>query len=78
MAPLTETERIEILIMVDYGNRCRSNSEVTALFNDIHPNREQVSKSTVSKTLRRFNETGNVRNRQRTGRPKNVTNDESC
>ena len=75
MAPLTETERIEIL-MVGYGERRRSNTEV-AVFNETHPNREQVSRSTISKTLRRFNETGNVRNRQRTERPKSITNDEN-
>ena len=34
-------------------------------------------RSTVSKTLHKFNETGNVRNRQRTRRPKNVTSDEN-
>ena len=32
---------------------------------------------TVSKILRRFNETDNIRDRQRTERPKNVTNDEN-
>ena len=45
---------------------------IEALFNETHPNREQVSRPTVSKTLRRFNEIGNVRNCHRTGRPKNV------
>ena len=61
MASLTETERVEILMVVVYSDRPRSNTVVAALFNETHTNRKQVSKSTVSKTLRRFNETGNVK-----------------
>ena len=63
-------------MMVAYGDRRRVRSEVEALFKEIHPNR-QIFTSTVSKILRKFNETGNVRNRQKTGRPKNIGNDEN-
>ena len=48
MPPLTETEPIEILMMVGYGNRRPSNLEVVAFFDETHPNREQVFRWTVS------------------------------
>ena len=42
MAPLTETERTEILMMEGYDDRRRSNTEVAALFNEtIDPSRDQ-------------------------------------
>ena len=61
-------------MLVGCSDRRRSNTEVAELFNK---DREQVSRSTVSKTLGRFNETGNVRNRQRTGRSKSIAKDEN-
>ena len=63
--------------MVGFDDRRRSNIKVAAFVYESRPNREQVFKSTVLKTLRRCNETGNGRNLQRTGRPRNVTNGEN-
>lgn len=77
MARLSETERIQILMMIGYGERTRSFAEVMNIFNESHPNREPISKSTVCKTLRRFQETGGVKDRQKSGRPVSVTNEEN-
>lgn len=57
--PLTERERIEILIMRGYGDRERSNQETANLFNETHPERAiPINKSTVKRTVDRFVETG--------------------
>ena len=39
---------------IGYGDKRRSFAQVVTLFNQIHPEREPISKSTASKTLRRF------------------------
>lgn len=78
MENLTEKERIEILMMIGYGDRRRSYAEVCNLFNATYPNRNPINKSTVCKTLRRFNHTGSVKNLGKSGRPKTVTNDENA
>lgn len=63
--------------MRGYGDRVRSYDEVANLFNRTFEDREEpVSKSTVSRTVARFLETGSVKDRPRSGRPKNATNDE--
>jgi transposase len=77
MNHLTERERIEILMITGYGDRKRSHQEACALFNETHPNRNPISKSTVTKTLKRFNETGSVTNRLKVGRPRICTNEEN-
>jgi transposase len=74
---LSETERIVVLMMIGYGDRKRSCAEVMTLFNEIHPNRQPISRSTVTRTWSRFNETGSVKVRPKSGRPKIVTNDEN-
>ncbi|XP_026823780.1 uncharacterized protein LOC113561483 [Ooceraea biroi] len=60
--------------MRGYGDRVRSYEQVAALFNNTYPDREPIAKSTVQKTVIRFDETGSVTDRQRTGRPKLATN----
>lgn len=77
MASLSETERIEILMMIGYGDITRSFAQVVIMFNELHPERESISKSTVSKTLHRFHETGGIKDKPRTGRPVTVTNEEN-
>lgn len=72
---LNEKERITMLMMRGYGDRKRSYSEVANLFNDTFPNHSPVHKATVQKTVKRFEETGGVKDRYRTGRPKTVMND---
>jgi len=73
---LSERERITLLMMRGYGDRVRSYQEVTNLFNETFPNRNSISKSTVQKTVKRFEETGSVKDCPRTGRPKDATNEE--
>ncbi|EZA46603.1 hypothetical protein X777_04258 [Ooceraea biroi] len=50
--------------MRGWGDNERSLTEVALLFNETFPNR-QINKSTVSKTIQRFQETGSVNNRSR-------------
>jgi hypothetical protein len=47
MARLIEGERIEILIMVRYGDELRTHEETCELFNQEHP----IARSTVSKLV---------------------------
>lgn len=77
MVHLNDSERIEILMILGYGDRRRSYSEVVNIFNEIHPAREPISKSAVAKTFKRFRDTGGVRERPKSGRPKRVTNEEN-
>lgn len=77
MNQLTEKERIEILMMVGYGERKRTHEEVANLFNGVNHNRNPISKSTVTKTLQRYRHTGSVQNRIIPGRPITVTNEEN-
>lgn len=67
---LSEKDRIEILMMVGYGDRRRSTNEVCELFNHIHPDRTPLSQSTVCKILRKYEEHGHVKNLPKSGRPK--------
>lgn len=66
---VTETQRIEILMMIGYGNRVRTQQEVCELFNQKYPNRPPISQSTVSKIERKFIQFGHVRDVPRCGRP---------
>ena len=65
MVHLTETERI-------------NDAQVKTPFNEIQLEREPISKSTVSKTQRRFNETGSVKKCPKPGRPKTAANHENA
>lgn len=69
MARLTERERIEILMMVGYGDRLRSHEEACALFNATHFERPPIARSTVSRIVAKFNATGSVRDAPKSGRP---------
>lgn len=73
---LTERERVTLLMMRGYGDRVRPFREVRDLFNDSFPDRNPISHATVIKTVQRFEETGSVKNRPKSGRPKSVTDDE--
>lgn len=74
MARLSESERIDILIMVGYGDKLRSHEEACALFNEVHNERAPISRSTVSRVVARYQETRSVKDAPRSGRPK-VNND---
>ncbi|KAJ8909774.1 hypothetical protein NQ315_014451 [Exocentrus adspersus] len=73
---LSERERITFLMIGGYGGRIRSYEEAANLFNDTFPNRPPIAKSTVQKTVRRFEQFGFNKNKPRTGRPKSATNEE--
>lgn len=74
MVHLSEKDRIEILMMIGYGDRVRTHEEVCHIFNDLHPERNPISRSTVTKTLQRFKATGIVKNLPKPGRPRTSTN----
>ena len=70
MARLSERERIEILMMVGYGDNLRTHGEACELFNQEHPDRPPIARSTVSKLVAKFTETGSVHDLPRQGRPR--------
>ena len=62
-----------------WGDRVRSYLEVRTLFNKNFRNQNgqtPISKSTIERTVRRFEESGTVSDRQRTGRPTSVATKE--
>lgn len=67
---LTESERIEILMMIGIGDRMRSQQEVCRLFHEMHPDREPISQSTVSRIEQKYRELGHVRDAPKPGRRK--------
>lgn len=69
MAHLTETQRIEILIMIGCGDKVRSQNEVVQLFNEKYPD-SSVNQSTISRILNKFTDTGSVQNIKGRGRQK--------
>ncbi|KAJ8942416.1 hypothetical protein NQ318_014463 [Aromia moschata] len=77
MAHLSERQRIEILMIYGYGNRKRTQSEVCTVFNGIYPD-TPVSQGTVCQIIKKFRETGNVKDVKRTGRPISATSEEKA
>jgi transposase len=75
MAHLSKKERIVILMMRGFGDRVRSFQEVADLFNATFPDRNPIVKSTVQKTIKRFEETDTIQDKVKTGRPKSATNE---
>lgn len=77
MFRLSERERISLLMMRGWGDMQRSYTNVTNLFNATFRNDgTPISRGTVSKTIRRFDDIGSVRNRPLAGRPSTATNEE--
>ncbi|CAG9839786.1 unnamed protein product [Diabrotica balteata] len=58
-----------------YCDRKRSYCEVANLLNNTFPNRSPIHKTTVQKTVQRFKESGEVKDRYKSGRPKRVMSD---
>uniref|UniRef100_V5GPD3 Transposable element Tc3 transposase n=1 Tax=Anoplophora glabripennis TaxID=217634 RepID=V5GPD3_ANOGL len=56
-------------MMIGYGDRIRTHEEVCVLFNEIHPNRPPINRSTVSRTEAKFRNHGHVKDMPRSGRP---------
>ncbi|KYQ53894.1 hypothetical protein ALC60_07187 [Trachymyrmex zeteki] len=72
----TEQERISLLMMRRWGDRRKSYAHVTKLFNRTFRNEDNgISKSTVIRTVQRFEEMGFIKDRNRQGRPAIATND---
>ena len=78
MVNLTEKERTDILIMVGYGDKKRTQAEVVALFNEVYPNRPPISQSTVSKIIKKYSDTVSVKDKARSGRSKSVSESEAA
>lgn len=76
MVKLSERERIEILCIIGYGDRTRTQAETAELFNEIHPDRPPISQSVVSRVEAKFREFGHVRDQPRSGRPSVSENDQ--
>lgn len=78
MQRLSERERISLLMMRGWGGVKRSFMQVKDLFNDTFRDAAfQISKSTVERTVKRFEETGCIKDRPRSGRPKTATTEET-
>lgn len=64
MRHLSEAHRIEILMMVGYGDRSRTQLEVVRLFREKYPNLPPISQGTVSKIEKQFRQNGHLRSIQ--------------
>lgn len=76
---LSKQERVSLLMMRGWGDRMRTLDEVRILFNETFRNGDgltPISKSTVSRTVQRFNEHGSIEDTERPGRPKSATAEE--
>ncbi|KAJ8955691.1 hypothetical protein NQ318_008562, partial [Aromia moschata] len=71
---LSDTQRIEILILLVCGDKTRTQKQVCEIFNTKYPDR-RVSQSTVSRIENKFREFGNVTDIPKSGR-KRILDDE--
>lgn len=77
MAHLSEKHRIELLMIYGFGDRRRTQNEVCNVFNALYPD-TPVSQGTVSQLIKKFRETGSIKNVQKSGRPKSATNEDKA
>ncbi|KAJ8944304.1 hypothetical protein NQ318_021234 [Aromia moschata] len=61
MSYLTESLKIEILMMIAYGDRARTQCEVVRLFRETHPDLPPLNQGTISKIEAQYREMGHVR-----------------
>ncbi|KAJ8956332.1 hypothetical protein NQ318_015070 [Aromia moschata] len=61
MSYLTESLKIEILMMIGYGDRARTQCEVVRLFRETHPDLPPLNQGTISKIEAQYQEMGHVR-----------------
>ncbi|KAJ8936928.1 hypothetical protein NQ318_010805 [Aromia moschata] len=61
MSYSTESLKIEILMMIGYGDRARTQCEVVRLFRETHPDLPPLNQSTISKIEAQYREMGHVR-----------------
>lgn len=52
MIQLTEKEPIEILMMIGFDDSVRTHEEVWDLFNNLHQDQQQITRSVFDKTLK--------------------------
>lgn len=71
MVNLSEKERIDILMIIDFGDWTRTHVEVCVFFNNTHPI------ATFAKTVKSFVAIWSVKGRQKIGRPKAATNEKN-
>jgi len=77
MQQLSERERISFLMMRNWGGIRRSFMQIKDLFNETFRNGlTLISKSTVERTVKRFEDTGSIKDRPRTGRLITATTEE--
>ncbi|KAJ8942135.1 hypothetical protein NQ318_021643 [Aromia moschata] len=60
MSYLTESLKIEILMMIGYGDRARTQCEVVRLFRETHPDLPPLNQGTISKIEAQYREMGHV------------------
>ncbi|KAJ4445003.1 hypothetical protein ANN_06802 [Periplaneta americana] len=72
---LSERERIQIVMIISYGERQRSHREAANLFNGKHPDRNPIPHTAATRIVRKFTETGSIKDLPRSGCPKSVTDD---
>ncbi|KAJ8951154.1 hypothetical protein NQ318_021598 [Aromia moschata] len=56
MSYLTESLKIEILMMIGYGDRARTRCEVVRLFRETHPDLPPLNQGTISKIEAQYRE----------------------
>ncbi|KAJ8962895.1 hypothetical protein NQ318_001306 [Aromia moschata] len=61
MSYLTESLKIEILMMIGYGDRARTQCDVVRLFRETHPDLPPLNQGTISKIEAQLREMGHVR-----------------
>lgn len=61
MVRLTEMHKITVIQMIGYGDRTRTQQEVTRLFHEKFPDLPPISQGTISKIEKQFREFGHVR-----------------
>jgi transposase len=66
----TKEERVELL----KNSYITNQQEAIQIFVNNHPDRPGPHRSTVSRTIKRFEETASLLDKPRTGRPKTVSN----
>ena len=71
---LTTEERIEVMLISGE----RSFRVIAAEFNNRHPERLPISHNTVRCLIFKFQETGTVADKARSGRPKSATDETHC
>ncbi|KYN18348.1 hypothetical protein ALC57_09344 [Trachymyrmex cornetzi] len=79
MAELSEKDRITLLMMRGWGNQQRRYKTVKRLFNENFRNENnRISKSTVTRTIQRFEDIGSVKSGSKSGRRKTATNNDKA